>query len=85
MQRLADQVAIIRSGTLVATDTVEHLRQSAPQRVEVRFPAPVSPSPFAGIEGVVVVAADRSRFSLRVSGAIAPLVRVMPILKTGAT
>ena len=51
VQRLADRVAIIRSGTLVATDSVEHLRQSAPQRVEVRFRDSVSPSVFAGIEG----------------------------------
>ena len=77
VQRLADRVAIIRSGTLVATDTVEHLRQNAPQRVEVRFRDPVSPSLFAGIEGVVVVAAEGSRFSLQVSGAIAPLLRVI--------
>lgn len=77
VQRLADRVAIIRSGTLVATDSVEHLRQSAPQRVEVRFRDSVSPSVFAGIEGVVVVAADGARLTLQVSGAIAPLLRVI--------
>ena len=37
VQRLADRVAIIRSGRLVTTDTVDHLRQSAPRKVEARF------------------------------------------------
>lgn len=77
VQRLADRVAIIRSGTLVATDTVERLRQNAPRWIEVRFRDPVSPSLFAGIGGVVVVAADGSQLSLRASGPIAPLLRVI--------
>ena len=37
VQRLADRVAIIRSGRVVASDTVESLRQSTPLRVEARF------------------------------------------------
>ena len=77
VQRLADRVAIIRSGTVVATDTVEHLRQSAPQRVEVQFREAVDPSILAGIEGVTVKVCDGARIDLQVSGAIAPVLRMI--------
>ncbi len=78
VQRLADRVAIIRSGRLVATDTVEHLRETAPQRVEVRFRTPVAPALFARIAGVTAIVCTGARVELRVTaGAIAPLLRVI--------
>ncbi len=77
VQRVADRVAIIRSGRLIATDTVEHLRRSAPRKVEVRFPQRVSPSLFAAIEGVTVTAGDGTRIALQITGALAPVLRVI--------
>ncbi len=77
VQRLADRVAIIRSGTLVTVDTVEHLRATAPQRVDARFREPVAASRFDGIAGVTVTACDGPSVALQVSGAIAPLLRVI--------
>ena len=78
VQRLADRVAIIRSGSLVATDTVERLRETAPRRVEVRFRDPVGPELFAGIDGVSTEHRDGAHVELRVTGgAIAPLLRVI--------
>ena len=77
VQRLADRVAIIKQGRLVATETVEHLRESAPQTVHARFARPVSPVLFAGIDGVSVSSSGRYAVQLEVTGAIGPLLRVI--------
>jgi ABC-2 type transport system ATP-binding protein len=77
VQRLADHVGIIRSGRLVTTDTVDGLRRSAPRKVEARFRQTVDRSLFAGIAGVVVTAAEGTRFSLQVTGAIGPVLRLI--------
>ena len=69
VQRGADRVAIIKAGRLIATDTVERLRQSAPQKVEAWFSQPVDPSTFAAIDGVTVTAADSRRVALEVTPA----------------
>jgi ABC-2 type transport system ATP-binding protein len=73
VQRLADRVAIIRSGRLVASDTVERLRQSTPLRVEARFPSPVDPELFAHLEGVSVTSRDGERLTLQVAGPLGPV------------
>ena len=77
VQRLADRVAIIRAGKLVAADSVEHLRESAPRRVEARFPDLVDPAEFAAVDGVTVAACDGGGIELRVAGPLAPLLRVI--------
>jgi ABC-2 type transport system ATP-binding protein len=77
VQRLADRVAIIRSGEIVTTDTVESLRQNAPQKVEARFLEPLDPTLFAGIEGVSVTACEGTRIALEVTGAIGPVLKVI--------
>jgi ABC-2 type transport system ATP-binding protein len=77
VQRLADRVGIIRSGRLVTTDTVEHLRRSAPTKVEARFARPIDRSLFSALEGVTVAACDGARIDLRVTGPIGPLLRTI--------
>ncbi len=77
VQRLADRVAIIRAGRLVTTDTVEHLRRSAPRKLEARFPESVDPSLFAALAGVTVSASEGTHVALQVSGALAPVLRVI--------
>ena len=77
VQRLADRVGIIRSGRLITTDTIEHLRESAPRRIEARFRTAVDPSRFAGIEGVTVTEWDGARIALHVTGAIGPVLRLI--------
>jgi ABC-2 type transport system ATP-binding protein len=77
VQRLADRVAIIRSGRLVATDSVPHLRQTAPRRVEAAFPCPVDVERFARVDGVRVTASTPTQVTLEVTGAIGPLLRVI--------
>jgi ABC-2 type transport system ATP-binding protein len=77
VQRLADRVAIIRSGRLVASDTVASLRESTPLRVEVRFREPVDPAPFGRLEGVSVTARDGDRLVLQVAGSLAPVLQAI--------
>ena len=75
MQRLADRVAIIKQGRLIATETVEHLRDSAPQTMQARFARPVAPALFEGIDGVSVTWCDGRAFHLQVTGAVGPVLR----------
>ena len=77
VQRLADRVAIIKQGRLIATETVEHLRASTPQTVQARFRQPVASSLFAGIDGVSVTSCDGGTVQLEVTGAIGPVLRVI--------
>jgi beta-exotoxin I transport system ATP-binding protein len=77
VQRLADRVAIIRSGRLVASDTVASLRQSTPLRVEVRFRGPVDAGLFARLEGVSVTSHDGDRITLQAAGPLAPVLRAI--------
>jgi ABC-2 type transport system ATP-binding protein len=77
VQRLAGRVSIIRSGTLVTTDTVAGLRKSAPQRIEARFPRAVDVLLFTQIDGVTVKACDEGHLSLEVSGPIGPVLKVI--------
>ncbi len=77
VQRLADRVAIIKQGRLLTTETVEGLRESAPQTVHARFTRPVAASLFAGIDGVSVTSCDGTAVQLEVTGAIGPVLRVI--------
>jgi beta-exotoxin I transport system ATP-binding protein len=72
VQRLASRVAIIRAGRLVTVDTVEHLRDSAPFRVEARFRRPVDTDRFTGIDGVTIKTADGPAIVFEVTGRIGP-------------
>src|SRR5215469_15794195 len=75
VQRIADRVAIIKEGRLVAEDTVDGLRRAAPQRMEVRFRRPVDPAGLRAIPGVTVTAAAGLRLALDVTGDIGPVLR----------
>src|SRR5262249_26779555 len=77
VQRLADRVAIIRQGRLIATETVQNLRASTPQTGGGGSGGPVSPSLFAGIDGVSVPSCDGEIVQLTVTGAIGPVLRVI--------
>ncbi len=77
VQRLADRVAIIKDGELVATDTVAALRSRAPMQVEARFDTPVERAVFDGLDGVSVAECDGTRLVLVVSGRIGPVLRLI--------
>jgi beta-exotoxin I transport system ATP-binding protein len=77
VQRLADRVAIIKQGRLITTETVEGLRENAPQTVQARFAHPVASSLFAGIDGVSVTSCQGGSVQLQVTGAIGPVLRAI--------
>jgi beta-exotoxin I transport system ATP-binding protein len=77
VQRVADRVAIIKAGRLVVTDTVEQLRRQAPQTIELRFAAPVPLAAFESLEAVKRATADGDRITLRASGGLTELLRVI--------
>lgn len=76
VQRLVDRVAIIKDGRLVVTDTVEHLRASAPRTVELRFDRDADTTALDDLDQVEVVARGHGAVTLAVAGRIAPLLRV---------
>jgi ABC-2 type transport system ATP-binding protein len=77
VQRTADEVAIIRNGRLVVADTVQHLRQQAPQTIELTFATPIPQRAFEGLEGVQLVHQAGERATLRVAGRLAPVLRAI--------
>ena len=77
VQRIADRIAIIRDGRLVAEDTVEGLRRAAPQKMEVWFRRPVDPAGLRALAGVTVTAVDGPRLALDVTGEIGPVLRLI--------
>jgi beta-exotoxin I transport system ATP-binding protein len=77
VQRIADRVAIIREGRLVAEDTVEGLRRAAPQKMQVWFRRPVDPAGLGALTGVTVTATDGPRLALDVTGEIGPVLKLI--------
>jgi ABC-2 type transport system ATP-binding protein len=77
VQRLANRVAIVREGRLVANDTVEALRRRAPRSVVVEFRDSVDPEVFRAIDGVSVVSSTGARLTMQVTGALGPVVRAI--------
>lgn len=77
VQRIADRIAIIKEGKLVAQDTVEGLRKAAPQKMEVRFRYPVDTAELSALSGVTVTGSDGPRLTLDVAGEIGPALAVI--------
>jgi beta-exotoxin I transport system ATP-binding protein len=78
VQRVADDIGIIRSGVLVTTGSVEDLRGAAPDKVEVRFTTPVDRRLFGSVPGVSVTSCDGTRLALDVTRpAIARVLRLL--------
>src|SRR5207344_2038339 len=75
VERTCDRVAIIRDGRLVKVDRVDALRDLAHHQVELRFAGPVPLDEFKVLPGVTNVEQTDHTLSLRVAGAITPVVR----------
>lgn len=76
VERTCDRVAIVREGRLVAVDRVEALRDLAHHQLELRFAGPIPVEAFAALPGASDVEAGDGVLRLRVSGSIAPVVRL---------
>ena len=75
VEKTCDRVAIIRDGRLVKVDSVDALRDLAHHQVELRFAGPVPLEEFKVLPGVSDVESTDHTLSLRVFGAITPVVR----------
>jgi ABC-2 type transport system ATP-binding protein len=81
VQRLVDRLAIIKDGCILVTDTVEHLRASAPKAVEFRFAHPVDAARFRTLDGVQVLSTNTTQVRLSVTGPIGPLLQAAVALE----
>jgi ABC-2 type transport system ATP-binding protein len=75
VEKTCSRVAIIREGRLVRVDRVDALRDLAHHQVELRFAGPVPLEEFKALPGVSDVASTDHALTLRVAGAITPVVR----------
>ncbi|BCB78370.1 ABC transporter ATP-binding protein [Phytohabitans flavus] len=65
VEAVADRVAIVRDGRLVALDTVADLRDRSFLRVAIGFAGPAPAAEFAALPGVTDLAVDGSTMSFR--------------------
>ena len=77
VEAVADRVAIIREGRLVALDTVAGLRADAVRDVEVTFTGPVDSSAFTGLAGVADVRIEGGTLRCQVTGSPDALLRAL--------
>jgi ABC-2 type transport system ATP-binding protein len=76
VQRVADRVGIIRHGHLIALESVASLRSKAIRRVDLYFDAPVDPSAFDGLPGVLEVEGENHHVILSFDGQMETLLKV---------
>lgn len=79
VERIAQRVAILREGQLVAIEEVARLRAVRQRRVEVTLCHPVPPERFSALEGVRVRSVDPSGLHLELAAgaALQPLLRLL--------
>lgn len=79
VERIAQRVAIIREGRLVAVEEVARLKAMRQRRMEVALREPVPPERFTALDGVRVLAVDPPgrHVELAVRGALGPLLRTL--------
>ncbi len=79
VERVADRVAIIRDGRLIAVEDVDHLKETRERLMELSLSAKLSPGTFDDLAGVriVEISADGLRFTLGVRGKPGPLLAVL--------
>jgi ABC-2 type transport system ATP-binding protein len=75
VQRIADRVAIVRSGRLVTIEPMRDLEAKALRVVEIRFAGPVRPEAFASLPGVRSIEIDGDLLRASVAGPVDALVK----------
>lgn len=76
VERMADRVAILRSGRLAVVEEVAALKARALRRLELDFAGPVPRSAFAGVPGLRDLDVSGSTVRCGLTGAVGPLMRV---------
>jgi ABC-2 type transport system ATP-binding protein len=77
VERVADRVAIIRSGRLLMLETMAGLREKARHTVEVRFGSPPPPRAFAAVPGITDVRLDGTVLRCTMQGVVDPLIKTL--------
>lgn len=76
VSKIADRVAIIRLGQLVAMSTVDEMLDRARHRLELRYSTPPPVDLFAGVRGVVSTEVSGRDVSITVDGPVGPAMKV---------
>lgn len=77
VERICDEVGIIRDGRLAAVESVEAMRSRAYRDVTATFAAPAAVGDFAGLPGVEDVQVDGLTVRFRVAGDLNPALRAI--------
>lgn len=77
LEHVADRVAMIREGRILAVERIEDLKRSAPHKVAVTFAAPISAAELSAVPGVGDVDARGSFARFTVHGAMDPLIKAI--------
>jgi ABC-2 type transport system ATP-binding protein len=77
LEHVADRVAMIRTGKLLAVERIEDLKRTAPHRVAVTFAAPVSAEELAGVPGVDTVDVRGTLARFTVHGPMDPMIKAI--------
>lgn len=75
VERVADRVAFIRRGHLIAVEQMAELQDKALRRITLEFAEPVAPEAFEGLEGVRDVTAEGATITAQYEGSMAPLLK----------
>ncbi|WP_084104703.1 ABC transporter ATP-binding protein [Demequina sp. NBRC 110056] len=76
VERVADRVAFIRRGHLIAIERMSELQDKALRRITLEFGAPVAAGAFDGVEGVHEVTVEGATVTAQFEGSMAPLLTV---------
>lgn len=75
VERVADRVAFIRRGHLIAVERMSELQDKALRRITLEFAQPVPPSTFDEVEGVHEVTATGATITAQYEGTMTPLLQ----------
>lgn len=75
VEDIADRIAILREGRLVAVENVHTLRQRAVRRMEILFDSAVPAAAFANIPGVKDISIEGSALRCTVEGKVDALIK----------
>jgi ABC-2 type transport system ATP-binding protein len=75
VERVADRVAILRAGRLLAVDSLERLKQHAVHRLEIDFATEPPTGEFLALAGVREASANGRRLTVAFEGSADPIVK----------